>query len=60
MDVITPTTTLTTTHSVVLVQLASGNLAMIDYSVSVGDVVIWGLLAILVVLQAVQFWRQGR
>lgn len=60
MDVITPTTTLTSTHSVVLVQLASGNLAMVEYQVSVGDVVIWCLLTVLVALQVVQLWRQGR
>lgn len=60
MDVITPTTTLTSTHSVVLVQLASGNLAMVEYQVSVGDVVIWFLLAAMVCLQVMQLWRQGR
>ena len=57
MDVITATTTLTDTRSVVLVALASGNLAMVEYSVSVGDVVIWALLTVLVALQIVQLWR---
>jgi len=59
-DIITATTTLTTSHSVVLVYLASGNVAMVEYQVSVGDVVIWTLLAALVVMQAVQMWRTRR
>ncbi len=59
-DIITATTTLTTSHSVVLVHLASGNVAMVEYQVSVGDVVIWTLLAALVVMQAVQMWRTRR
>ena len=57
MDVITATTTLTDTRSVVLVALASGNLAMVEYSVRVGEVVIWVLLTILVALQVFQLWR---
>jgi hypothetical protein len=59
MDVITSTTTLTTSHSVVLVQLASGNLAMVEYQISVGDVLIAGLLTLLVIMQAFEFWRRS-
>lgn len=60
MDVITATTTLTTNHSIVLVQLSSGNFAMIEYQISVGDVLIATLLAVLVIMQTVQVWRNGR
>jgi hypothetical protein len=60
MDVITATTTLTTNHSIVLLQLGSGNFAMIEYQISVGDVLIATLLAVLVIMQTVQTWRNGR
>lgn len=61
-EIITPTTTFTSTHSVVLVQLSSGNFAMVEYQISVGDVMISVLLAVLVVMQAAQLWmrRIGR
>lgn len=54
------TTTLTTTHSVVLVQLSSGNVAMVEYSISVGDVLIATLLAALLALRIVDIWRGRR
>jgi uncharacterized protein (DUF486 family) len=57
MDV---TTTLTTTHSIVLVQLSSGNVAMVEYQLSVGDLLIGTLLLVLVVLQLMQMWRFRR
>lgn len=59
MDVITPTTILTNTHAVALVTLSSGNIAMIDYSISIGDVAVIALLSILVVFQVMQMWRGG-
>lgn len=59
-DIISPTTTLTNTHAVVMVTLSSGNVAMVEYSVSVGDVVIWVLLAALVSLQVFQLWSASR
>jgi hypothetical protein len=59
-DIITPTTILTTTHSVGIIQLSSGNMAMVEYQVSVGDVVIWVLLTILIVMQAMTLWREWR
>jgi hypothetical protein len=59
-EIITATTTLTTTHSVVLVQLSSGNLAMIEYQISVGDVMISVLLAALAIMQAAQMWMMGK
>jgi hypothetical protein len=60
MDVITATTILTTNHSMVLLQLSSGNLAMIEYQLSVGDVLIATLLTVLVVMQTVQVWSNRR
>jgi hypothetical protein len=59
-EIITATTTLTNTHSVVLVQLSSGNLAMIEYSISVGDVLVSVLLAALVIMQAAKMWMWGK
>ena len=59
-EIITATTTLTDAHSVVLVQLSSGNLAMIEYQISVGDVMIAALLTVLVVMQAAQLWMWGK
>jgi hypothetical protein len=56
-EIITATTTLTSTRPVVIVQLSSGNLAMVDYSLSVGDVMIALLLMVLVSLQVLQVWR---
>ena len=60
MDVITATTILTTNHSHMLLQLSSGNLAMVEYQITVGDVTIAVLLTILVVMQTVSLWRNGR
>ena len=60
MDVITATTILTTNHSIMLLQLSSGNLAMVEYQITVGDVMIAVLLTILVVMQTVSLWRNGR
>ena len=60
MDVITATTILTTNHSIMLLQLSSGNLAMVEYQITVGDVTIAVLLTILVVMQTVSLWRNGR
>lgn len=60
MDPITATSTLTDTRAVVLVTLSSGNVAMVDYSISVGDLMIATLLLILVVFQAAQIWRARR
>jgi hypothetical protein len=51
------TTILTTTRSVVLVQLSSGNTAMVDYSLSAGDVLVATLLTVLVIISSVQLWR---
>jgi hypothetical protein len=60
MDPITATTTLTDTRAVVLVTLSSGNVAMVEYSLSAGDVLIASLLAVLVLLQVAQIWRGRR
>jgi hypothetical protein len=60
MDPITATTTLTDTRAVVLVTLSSGNVAMVEYSLSAGDVLIASLLAVLVLMQAAQIWRGRR
>lgn len=60
MEVFTPTTTLTNSHSVVLVQLSSGNLGMISYQVDAGQLLLATLLAILVVIQGLQLWRERR
>ena len=60
MDPITATTTLTDMRSVVVITLSSGNMAMVDYSLSVGDIMIATLLVILVVFQAAQIWRARR
>ena len=57
MEPITITTTLTGTRPLALLVLSSGNAAALDLSVSVGDVVIWVLLATLVALQVLQILR---
>jgi hypothetical protein len=54
------TTTLTNTHSVVLVQLSSGNVAMVSYTLTAGDVLVATLLAALLALHVVEIWRGRR
>lgn len=55
-----PTTVLTDTQSVVLLNLSSGNTAMVVYSITVGETVIILLLAVIVALDVVQIWRGRR
>jgi hypothetical protein len=59
-EIITATTIFTNSHPVVIVQLSSGNMAMVDYSVSAGEVMIAVLLVVQVVLQVVSTWRNRR
>jgi len=54
------TTTLTNTHSVVLLELSSGNVAMVEYSITAGDVLIATLLLALLTLYVVEIWRGRR
>ncbi len=60
MDVITATTVFTTNHSVSVYNLGGGYFGMLEYHISVGDVMIATLLTILVVMQTVQTWREWR
>lgn len=59
-ETITGTTILTNTHAVVLLHLSSGNTAMVDYSVSVGDVMIAVLLVVMLSFQILEVWRNRR
>jgi|WetSurMetagenome_2_1015567.scaffolds.fasta_scaffold110810_3 hypothetical protein len=59
-EIITGTTTLTNTHPVLLLQLTSGNLAMVDYSVTAGDISIIVLLVAMLSLQVCQLWTSAR
>jgi hypothetical protein len=51
------TTTLTADRPVAFVQLASGNTAAIDYSMSFGEIVIAVLLLVLTIQVTVFLWR---
>lgn len=55
-----PTTILTDTQSVVLLELGSGNLAMVVYTITIGDVVIVLFLAAMLTLQLLELWRGRR
>jgi hypothetical protein len=58
MDVITPTTILTTSQSIALITLSSGNQGMVVYAMSTGDVLTNALLGILVILTGIGIWRR--
>jgi len=51
------TTTLSADRPIAFVQLASGNTAAIDYSISFGEIVIAVLLLILTIQLTVFLWR---
>jgi hypothetical protein len=55
-----PTTILTDTQSVVLLQLPSGNVGMMVYTVTVGEFVIVILLATLLAFKVLEVWRGRR
>jgi hypothetical protein len=55
-----PTTILTDTQSVVLIELSSGNIGMVVYTITIGDVVIVLFLAAIFTLQLLELWRGRR
>jgi hypothetical protein len=55
-----PTTILTDTQSVVLIQLNSGNIGMVVYTITIGEAMIVVLLAALFALQVLEVWRGRR